>query len=709
MHRRGLLFYVLCILTALAFLSSCDKSETGKSPIDALIDSSWGLSKPERQAALLKAISMAHEENDKRGGARAYIALGVFYEQQANLHAADSCYSKGYENSNAASEQDLAISALISLGQSLTYQRKLNEADSILSLALEKADRLDNPRLLGFTHFAFGLKYDRSSDIRSSVLSYNNALSHFRRAGEGEVSNQIRCLNYLGIQYAELGLFDQSSAAYLDAADIALDIGDSAEYISSVYQSGINLIKNGDFDYALARGLQALRLMNSEDDLAKRARILNNVGDAYTGLYRKTLNKAYFDSAFHFVTQSLVLKNEIKDYSGTAYSLHNLGKLQLISGSGMALEYLQRAYEIWSDEKDYANVVKAALSLGEFYLSRDLALAKDYYRQADTLGLSLGNMDARMQALGGLARVAKERGRLGDYVGFSEERDSIMLGTQLMRRQQAVAASEVRLKTLEITKANELLTLENEITARVVTLRTRLMIIISTLLAFSVVISFFFFRNQQRLKTLNDQIKLITQNAMHSQSNGLNVLSSLVRSELGSTDNISEQRLLRDVLNKIDALSGLTRLLFQTNKLGKESLKNRVDIRDYLVSLIEETTQSLLTEEAELETEISSMSVSPKTAFSLGLVLNEMITNSVKYGLTNGEGEISIQLFDWKGQLRLVYTDDGPGFPPGFDFNTKSSFGIRMIHKLVIQDLKGQIEIDSSEEGLAYIITLDHY
>ena len=75
------------------------------------------------------------------------------------------------------------------------------------------------------------------------------------------------------------------------------------------------------------------------------------------------------------------------------------------------------------------------------------------------------------------------------------------------------------------------------------------------------------------------------------------------------------------------------------------------------------------------------------TAIPLGLILNELVTNSCKYAFNeNKTGSISMAIFTAKdGEYIFEYRDNGPGIPSDFDFKKTDSLGLRLIQRLVKQ------------------------
>ena len=100
---------------------------------------------------------------------------------------------------------------------------------------------------------------------------------------------------------------------------------------------------------------------------------------------------------------------------------------------------------------------------------------------------------------------------------------------------------------------------------------------------------------------------------------------------------------------------------------------------------------------------VADIEFNMETAIPLGLIINELVTNSLKFAFPENEGSITIELENNNGQFVLTVADDGIGLPPDFDLNKTHSLGLRLVNSLVIQ-LDGEISMDSSQ-GAEYKIT----
>ena len=80
------------------------------------------------------------------------------------------------------------------------------------------------------------------------------------------------------------------------------------------------------------------------------------------------------------------------------------------------------------------------------------------------------------------------------------------------------------------------------------------------------------------------------------------------------------------------------------------------------------------------------------TAIPCGLIINELITNTLKYAFPGArEGEIKIEMNQTEKGIRLLYEDNGIGFPKDMDFCSTQTLGLKLVHMLVKQ-LDGNIE-----------------
>ncbi|OPY26265.1 MAG: Histidine kinase-, DNA gyrase B-, and HSP90-like ATPase [Methanocella sp. PtaU1.Bin125] len=119
-----------------------------------------------------------------------------------------------------------------------------------------------------------------------------------------------------------------------------------------------------------------------------------------------------------------------------------------------------------------------------------------------------------------------------------------------------------------------------------------------------------------------------------------------------------------------------------------------IGFKDYIDSLIGSLSRSYVTaREIRITQDIEDVLLDIDAAIPCGLIINELITNSLKYAFKDGAGrELRVSLKVDNGLYTLVVGDDGAGLPPGMDFRNAATLGLQLVVTLVGQ-LNGEIEL----------------
>ncbi len=207
--------------------------------------------------------------------------------------------------------------------------------------------------------------------------------------------------------------------------------------------------------------------------------------------------------------------------------------------------------------------------------------------------------------------------------------------------------------------------------------------------------------NRTREASLQERNTLLKE-IHHRVKNNLQVITSLLSLQSSFVEEADTKGLLRYSQYRIKSMAMIHEMLYQSDNLS------RINYGDYLHNLIATLIQSMKGSNSgvHLELEADAIFLNVDTSIPLGLMINEIITNSLKYGFRNrrdGLLTISLRKLSYPGFL-LKIGDNGEGFPEEITFRNTKSLGLKLIHKLVLQ-LKGNIEKDSSKPGTHYIVT----
>jgi chemotaxis protein methyltransferase CheR len=191
----------------------------------------------------------------------------------------------------------------------------------------------------------------------------------------------------------------------------------------------------------------------------------------------------------------------------------------------------------------------------------------------------------------------------------------------------------------------------------------------------------------------HERIGMLLQELTHRVKNSLQFIASMVMLEARSNNSGEAKAALERVSHRITALGQLY------SKLSKSDTVEAVDAATYLDELCHDLIASVHKEGSTsivLKTDIESELLPTDRAIPIGLIVNELVTNAVKYGFPGeAEGTVMVTLKRVPGELRLTVADDGQGLDPR---RADSGLGRRLVDGFA-QQLGGQVERKSDSRG----------
>jgi PAS domain S-box-containing protein len=198
----------------------------------------------------------------------------------------------------------------------------------------------------------------------------------------------------------------------------------------------------------------------------------------------------------------------------------------------------------------------------------------------------------------------------------------------------------------------------------------------------------------------SERIGMLLQELAHRIKNSLQIIVSVVSLEARNQKSGEGKAALERVSHRIAALGRLYSMLAETNSV------EAVDAASYLETLCRDLIESVQKEDGisiALKTDIESEHLPADRAIPLGLIVNELVTNAVKYAFpSETRGTVAVTLKRIPGELRLTVADDGQGADPR---RADSGLGGRLVDTFARQ-LGGQVERVSSSKGTIVSLTL---
>jgi two-component sensor histidine kinase len=193
----------------------------------------------------------------------------------------------------------------------------------------------------------------------------------------------------------------------------------------------------------------------------------------------------------------------------------------------------------------------------------------------------------------------------------------------------------------------------------------------------------------QRLR-VEDQRNILMREVQHRVKNNLQLVTSMMRASARGAESAEAKQILEDLARRVTVVAGVYQLLMS-------GAMDRISIRSYLGDLCGKL--EMAARRVRIRTDLADRVISIDDAIALGLITNELVTNSLLHAFPDGNGTIrvSVKPTDEAEWMRLTVADDGRGTtdtaPPGF--------GTRMIGLLAGQ-LGGEIVGASSADGSTF-------
>jgi PAS domain S-box-containing protein len=192
--------------------------------------------------------------------------------------------------------------------------------------------------------------------------------------------------------------------------------------------------------------------------------------------------------------------------------------------------------------------------------------------------------------------------------------------------------------------------------------------------------------------SLAEKVSLLNE-VHHRVKNNLQVITSLLRLENARSSEPETKSVLNDIKGRIRSMALLHESLYRSG------IFTSVDLSTYLKELCTQAFRTLSAQDGlvRLQLDLAMVHVSMDQATPCGLLVNELVSNSLKHAFPDGHSgtiSISLQSIENSNEVRLTVSDDGIGFPADFEIKRAQSLGLQLVADLVRQ-LKGKLAIES--------------
>jgi two-component system, sensor histidine kinase PdtaS len=559
----------------------------------------------------------------------------------------------------------------------LGLAEKLNSTDAsgaffFASEALRLSDSLDWPQGKMSAELAIANCYSTVMITDEAVKHYKKCIEEARKINNRDV--ELNCLRIIGQLYFDANDFP-TAIYYLEYAFSIAQKYHSVddEIVDLSVLSGIAYQSNRYHD-AVIYLRSALALLNSLDPI-KRARYkaatLNNMAGAQLGLGNTDSALLYIRTACNVLP-----KNDIPD------SLHVLSTF----------------CDIFRVLKKYDSVCIYAERVMAVSLPNELTIKKDYAKYLSQVYEKQNQPSTALKWL-----------KIYDSVSLLLKHDKQIAdeAKQVMRIDFAkkIEKYELQQKTFETDRHNQAVALASTVCALFLSIIFCVFIYISLRQKHkkNKMIS----DQASELKKQNEQIdkslkekEILLKEVHHRVKNNLQLISSLLALQADETSDEHAKASLNESQSRVLSMSVIHRRLYQNENLDTLDISTFTDEVFLQIKNIFSNTDALL------ENQLPHQYYEVDQALALGLILNELITNSFKHARPeNDRLVIRVQLKKEGREFHLEYSDNGQGLPAAFSMESSNSLGMRLINWLAEQ-LNGRV-IQADGENIFEIYFID--
>jgi PAS domain S-box-containing protein len=203
-----------------------------------------------------------------------------------------------------------------------------------------------------------------------------------------------------------------------------------------------------------------------------------------------------------------------------------------------------------------------------------------------------------------------------------------------------------------------------------------------------------------QLKNSLFEKELLLKEIHHRVKNNLMIISSLLNLQSSYIKDKESKEIFKESQNRANSMALIHERLYQSTDL------KRIDFGDYIESLSSDLFHNYATQsgDIDLKIDVEDIFLDINTAIPLGLIVNELITNSLKHAFPdNRKGEIIINFFRKNDHYEFIVIDNGVGFPDEIDYKNTESLGMQIVTSLTDQ-IDGQILLNT-DNGTSFKIS----
>lgn len=561
-----------------------------------------------------------------------------------------------------------------------------------MDLALSTKDSTGIAKML----MQLGMMDDNNGAFDSAQQKYTTAFELFKRKGDqkGTAAAMIR----LGVVDLRNGKYDDAMKWFFSALNLSEKTGDRFGMMEANYSISWAHQDNKDFTKALEYLKKAAELNEQLPFSNISLNIFNHLGVVYREM-------GEHEKAKQYLQKGIRLSDRPEYYGLNITMINNLALVYASEGDknkaiALQKQALQRSREIGN----YLRELQSLLGLSKTYGKNHPQEAVFYVKQAVELAKAKKLPRQEMRFLKVLADQYKEQGNF-EAALLAKERehtlaDSFLYKTvsrnmESLKAEYELSKSNALIKELDLENKRRRMELQNARDLRRFSLAGMVLLLFVLALLY----------NQYRIKKQNgrelnvknqslerllNEKEWLLKEVHHRVKNNLQTITSLLESQSAY---LKDEALLavRNSQHRVHAMSLTHQKLYQMETSAV------IDMSAFVPELLRYLSESFDTGERIIfHTSIDAIKLDISQAVPVALVMNEAITNAIKYAFPeNRSGKVNIVMRQEAGERILMQVvDDGVGLPEGWGNGNEDSLGIKLM-KGLSEDIQAEFSMES--------------
>lgn len=644
---------------------------------------------------------IAEKKDNKLLKTNTYHQFALAYTNLRKYDSAHLFYKKAFSENKQLKNQALQGILLNDVAYCFYVQNILDSSLIYYEQALDIKQKLGNKKNIATTLNGIGLVYRTRNNLETAIEYYNKALKIYESLNSSET---LSVLMNIATIYNLDKKYDSANSLFKQVYQQA----EKAKNTNMMLTSRINLAIGLNYQAKYAEALPIF-LELEQNPIVKKIEDLSNaiqygLGQAYAGLHQ-------CEKAIPILEKCLNMRFKNTKFQSLAAITHLLYECEKQNNNYV------KALAHYEQLKIYSDSIISAKNLENINELKTKYQTKEKEQQIEILNKDnqLKDLSLQQQYQTILLKDAQNKQKQQEIELLNSE--NILKEVSLQQQQQALELTEA--KSIKAVQKADLLQKEN--TLNILTIknekRTKLLFglglgCISIIAGFVLLLYIQKKQASRLLEAKNDIIsksleekEVLLKEIHHRVKNNLQVVSSLLNLQTRNINDATALAAIKEGRDRVRSMALLHQNLYQDNNL------TGVDVKNYIELLAQSLLQSynINTETIGLITNVQELQLDVETVLPIGLILNELISNALKYAFDESaqKGKLEVILQQQNNQLVLEVKDNGKGLPADWNYNNLTSLGYQLI-KSFVQKMKGEL-IVTNNSGTQVQIRINKY